>query len=52
MLPPSITWSQPLAADCWVPSKARWQRVKFPSRRRASQLIQSGRWRPKTTCLC
>ena len=43
MLPPSITWSQPLAADCWVPSKARWQRVKFPLMRTASTPIPSGR---------
>ena len=36
MPPPSITWSQQLGADCWVPSQARWQRVKFPSTGRAS----------------
>jgi hypothetical protein len=43
MLPPSIIWSQQLAADCWAPLPARWQRVKFPSTRTASQPMPSGR---------
>ena len=32
-----------LGADCWVPSQARCQRVKFPSTRTASQPIPLGR---------
>ena len=36
---PLITWSRRLVVDCWAPSEARWQRVRFPSRRRESTPI-------------